>query len=195
MTKRILAILGMALATLFLLGLAACTIGVWLVKPPLINLAGAVFTPAGRVLALADGRLTQVDQRLGQAQERLQTAEANVNQIGSDLEENSLILNVISQTVGAELIPIVTQVRDDAAAVRDLVETANETVQSLNNLPFLRAEVPGTDALQALVDSIAAAERAVEELRTTIQAARVERILRSGSAADAAVASVTDAPG
>jgi hypothetical protein len=70
----------------------------------------------------------------------------------------------------------VVQIREDASAVRELVEAANETVQNFNNLPFIAAELPGTVALQELVDGIAAAEAALQELRANLQTARVERI-------------------
>jgi hypothetical protein len=175
-TKRVLALVVMVVCVIFLFGLVAGTVGVWLIKGPLLNLTDALFHPAQEVLTLADRRLERVDDRLGQAQERLQTAEANVAGIGGELEENSLILNVISQTVGAELVPVMTQIREDASAVRELVEAANETVQNFNNLPFIAAELPGTAALQELVDGIAAAEAALQELRANLQTARVERI-------------------
>jgi hypothetical protein len=175
-TKRVLALVVMVICVIFLFGLVAGTVGVWLIKAPLLNLTDALFYPTQEVLTLADRRLERVDDRLGQAQERLQTAEANIAGMGGELEENSLILNTISQTVGAELAPIVTQIREDASAVRELVEAANETVQNFNNLPFIAAELPGTSALQELVDGIAAAEAALQELRANLQTARVERI-------------------
>lgn len=174
--KRALAVIIMAFTVIGLVVLIAGAVGIWSLKSSLIDFTQAIFDPADRMLTLADGRLEQVDQRAEHAQTRLATIETNLAQLGSNVEQNSLILTAISQTVGADLAPTLTQIREGASAARELVEAANDTMQKFNVLPFVSVEAPGSEAIQNLVDSITAAETAAEELKTNLKTARADRI-------------------
>ena len=180
--KRVLALIVMVVSVLMVVLLVSGIVGTWLAKGPVLDVVQVVFESTDRLLSMANDRLTRVNDGLGQAETRVKTLQENIAQTGADLEQNSLLLNLASQTVGEELGPAIAQVRDGVEAVGELIQTVDQTMQAINALPFVSLEVPGSEQVQQLSESAANLQTAAQELRTQLKTARAERIQEAAEA-------------
>ena len=175
--KRILAGLVMGTSTIVAIVAVVAIIGAWAINTP-------VTTTLLNVLDAVDGGLVQIDtgvsnfnQRLDDTLQGLGELTAEIEQLGEDVAENSIILNAIEARWGEELAPAVDNLRQTAQGVRDTVAGIKATIEAVNSIPFVTVPAPEGENLQNVSDSVA-------ELQENTQAFRREVADKRAEAAD-----------
>jgi chromosome segregation ATPase len=147
------------------------------------NATAQLSTGIVNALAEAETRLQEVDQGLGQADSALtQTrdgiaeVDANVKAMGADAEENKRLMTVISDTVGAKVVPLVTKANDAINTLQQTIAVLDSTIATLNTLPFLSIPTPDLSTLHQIADDLATLQTSVKEFQTALSERRTELI-------------------
>lgn len=174
----------MLISLLLCVASLAGVVGVWVARGPATD---RVVTWLGRiepVLEAADNAFVRVNGELQRARSYVDRVETTVTQLGADVINNRLVLTVISNTVGGQLVQTVVRVGEAATSVGETVRSVNNTLEAINALPFASAP--------SLPDDVVAVAERMASLRAEVQALQ-DRV--SGFKADVvggAVAEVTD---
>jgi len=175
--KRILAIIVMFISVVFIVACLAGIVFSWSINTPITNALTGALTGVERVLTVADTGLERVNTRLAEAQSNVDTIEERVETAGETLSETSVVYQVLDRTVGDELFPKVATAGETIVAVRDSVVAFNETLESINEVPFV--EVPTlTENLETAAQRMEIVQSDVEETRAELRAIREEAISR-----------------
>jgi archaellum component FlaC len=173
--KRILAIIAIVISVVFIIACLAVVVFSWSINTPLTNAITGALTGVGRVLTAADTGLERVNTRLAEAQTNVDTIEERVETAGETLSETSVVYQVLDRTVGDELFPKVAAAGETIVTIRDSVVAFNETLESLNGIPFV--EVPTlTENLETAAQRLETVQSDVEETRAELLAIREEAI-------------------
>lgn len=173
--KRILAIIAIVISVVFIVASLAGVLFSWSINTPLTNAITGALTGVERVLTVADTGLERVNTRLAEAQTNVDTIEESVETAGETLSETSLVYQVLDRTVGDELFPKVAAAGETIVTIRDSVVAFNETLESINGIPFV--EVPTlTENLETAAQRLETVQSDVEETRAELRVIREEAI-------------------
>jgi hypothetical protein len=175
--KRILAIIAALLATI---GIIVGLLGIffsWSYNTPVTESLVRYTEGAEKVLTAADTGLTRVNNGLGIALGAVRTVDDAVRTAGQTIVDTNLVFALLERTVGDTLFPQVQAVHESLTNITATIVAFNETLESLNNLPFI--EVPTlTTELQAAADRLDAARTRVDEIRATIRQIKEDKVAR-----------------
>jgi peptidoglycan hydrolase CwlO-like protein len=173
--KLILAIVAIIISAVFIVACLAGVVFSWSVNTPTTNAITGALTGVERVLTAADNGLERVNTRLAEAQTNVDTIEERVETAGETLSETSVVYQVLDRTVGDELFPKVAAAGETIVTIRDSVVAFNETLESLNGIPFV--EVPTlTENLETAAQRMETVQSDVEETRAELRAIKEEAI-------------------
>ena len=173
--KRILAIVVIVISAVFIIACLAGVVFSWSFNTPLTETITKGITGVERVLSAADTGLERVNTNLGDAQTAVDKIESNVETAGDTLSETSIVYEVLERTVGDELFPKITAARETAAAMGNSLVAFNETLEAVNDIPFV--EVPTlTEQLESAAEELASAQADVEETRAELRSIREEAV-------------------
>jgi hypothetical protein len=185
--KRILAIIAAILATIgIIIGLLAIWFS-WAYNTPVTVSLVRYAEGAEQLLTAADDGLTRVDNGLGIALGAVRTVDETARTIGETIVDTNLAFLVLERTVGDTLFPQVLAVHETLTNAAATIVSFNETLESLNSLPFIEVPTLSTE-LQTAAGRIDTARTRVEEIRTTIREIKEQKVARP-------VAFVTDRTG
>jgi chromosome segregation ATPase len=167
-------VIGVSLVML-VLSLAGIVWG-WNAMAQLSNGIVNVLTEAETRLQEVDQGLDQVDTTLTQVRQEIADAEENVAALGADTEQNGRLMTVISDTVGAKVVPLVNKANTAINTFQETITVIDSTVATLNTLPFMSIPTPELATLRQISDELATLQTAVSELQTTLSERRAELI-------------------
>jgi len=176
--KRIFAAVVAILAVIGVLLMLGAMVGTWIINDQVadltMDLLGRVDTGIDNV-TLVTG---QVDDRLGQANDRIQAVEAAAITLGGELEQNRIVLNVISELLGVELGDRIQNVGQTIDSIGSATESIDSTLQTIDALPFISLldDRPRLDLFGELADGIEQLQDDVAETRADIEQRRSEII-------------------
>jgi chromosome segregation ATPase len=147
------------------------------------NATAQLSTGIVNMLTEVEMRLQEVDQSLGlvdsaltQTREGIAEVDENVKAMGTDAEENRRLMTVISDTVGAKVVPLVTKASTAINTFQQTITVLDSTIATLNTLPFISVPAPELSTLRQIADELAALQTAVNEFQTTLSERRSELI-------------------
>jgi methyl-accepting chemotaxis protein len=182
--KRILAGVVMAVCVIVLVAAVAGIVAVWAINTPtttaLLNVLGAV----DNGLVQVETGIGNFNERLGNTQQGLGELAAEIETMGDNVAENSIILTAVEARWGEELAPKVENLRETAQGVRDTVTGIQATIEAVNSIPFVTVPTPEVDKLQQVSDSVA-------EVRENVQTFRAELADTRANAAEVVVNRLT----
>lgn len=156
----VLIILSVLVLVLNVAGIA----GAWAVNEPLTNSILGVLTPVEQTLELTAELLDRISLAVERAQGVVDTIDAVAEALGNNVEENRLILNLISRALGEELGPVVETVQEVVRTAEAATTTIQNGLEIVDALPFLSL---GDGQLEAT--RIARMATRVSDLSTTIE--------------------------
>jgi predicted PurR-regulated permease PerM len=176
--KRILAVVVAILALVGVLLTVGAIVGTWIINDQVSDLTLDLL---GRVDSGVDNATlvtSQVDDRLGQANDRIQAVETAAISLGGELDQNRIILNVISELLGVELGDRLQKVGQTIDSIGSAAESIDSTLQTLDALPFvsLLDDRPRLAVFEELADGIEQLQNDVAETRADIDQRRSEII-------------------
>ena len=174
--KRILAVIVLILAVVGVLAMLAGVGGSWVVRNKVTAVTLNLLTVGETAVAATSGSLNRIDDQLDVSQARLDTLEINVAEAGEGLKETSVVMAVISNTIGTELAPALSQAEETAVTVRDTTLALDEAITAVNELPFINLDGFVPTLIGDVADGIIALEERVEELRQEVQDRRENRV-------------------
>lgn len=179
--KTIISVIVIAVSLVMLvLGLAGIIWG-WNAKAQLSTGIVNVLTEAETLLEGVDQRLENVDTDLTQARQEIAGVEENVAALGADAEENGRLMTVISDTVGAKVVPLVNKAGEAMTTARETIAAINSAIEALNAIPFISVPVPELAPLGQISDELATLQTAVSELQTSLRERRAELLQEAAS--------------
>jgi hypothetical protein len=159
----------MIVSIILTLVLVVGIVGVWIVRGQATNAITALSQGIGQGLTITLDHLSRLDGQLGQAETRTQELQQNAARVGDKVDENQVVLTLIQQTVGDELVPLIERIQESMSAVTDLVRSVNQSVQALNAMQFVHIEVPGSEQIRALSARSDELKAAAQDLRTQVK--------------------------
>ena len=179
--KRILAVVVMVISVLVLvLGLAGIA-GTWMVRSRLDDGLGSILTAAEAEAVGAQQELDRLDAALTQASIQIAAVEEEVQDLGTDLDQNKPLLTALTEKLGVDLAPLAARARGMMDTIRETVAAVNSIAETINALPFVSKPIPELEKLNTLAEEIDSFEAEVQNLRLTIEQRRSEIIAGSVS--------------
>jgi len=171
--QRILAAVAMALSVLLIILLAIGIVGTWLVNSMLTDSIVRALTGLDVVLVNTQSALSELDTAVGGARERLEAFDETVATTVANLED-PVLLRAIGDRLDLGIAPAVEEVRGTVQSFRETVLVAQNTIQTLNTLPFVSIgdSVAEDGTLQSLAASVTSLVEGVREIRDGVRAAR-----------------------
>ena len=181
MLKRILAVIFMAVSmAVLVLGLAGIA-GTWMIRSQLDDGLGRIMTAAEAEAADAQQELDRLDAALTQASIQIAAVEEEVQDLGTDLDQNKPLLTALTDKLGVDLAPLAVRAREMMDTIRETVAAVNSIAETINALPFVSKPIPELEKLNTLAEEIDSFEAEVQNLRLTIEQRRSEIIAGSVS--------------
>jgi hypothetical protein len=199
--QRILAVTGMVLSVLLIILLVVGIVGTWTLNSTLTDSAVRVLTGFDAVLGNTQSALSELDTAVGGARQRLDAFDETVATAAANLED-PILLAAIGDRLDLGIAPAVEEVRSTVQSIRETVLVAQNTMQTLNTLPFVSigSSVADDGTLQSLAGSVTSLVEGVREIRDGVRAARdgaitgvVTRLGQGTSRMDAELASIETA--
>jgi hypothetical protein len=188
--RRIVAAIVIALSVLMLALSVVGIVGTWVARARLSSSILGVLTAVETRLDTVDQGLDRADAVLTEARDEVAAVQESVEALGADVEQNKPVVTVISNTMGAELAPLVNTTREVVRTAREAVVAVNSTVEALNAMPFVSVPAPELAVLNKLSDDLAALEATVQETRVAIDRRRSELVRGTVSVVIAPIAKI-----
>lgn len=171
--QRILAVTAMVLSVLLIILLVAGIVATWIVNSTLTDSMVRALTGLDGVLGNTQNALSELDTAVGGARQRLDAFDETVASAAANLED-PVLLRAIGDRLDLGIAPAVEEVRGTVQSIRETVLVAQNTIQTLNALPFVSigGSVADEGTLQSLVDSVTSLVEDVREIRDGVRAAR-----------------------
>lgn len=112
-------------------------VGVWVANEPVTNTILNVLTPVEQTLDLADDLLDRISTGLDRARGVVNTIDLIAEALGDNVEENRLILNLISKALGEELGPVVETTGEVVRTAEAAATTIQNGLEIADALPFI----------------------------------------------------------
>ncbi len=185
--KRVVALILMIFSVIGLLAVIAGIIGSWSLDNSLSTATVGLLTAGENAVAAVDQSVNRIDQRLASASNSIDAIETRAEEMGDNAKENSLIVAVISNTIGAELAPVISQAQDTADTIRETTAAINEAVEAINAIPFVSLDdiLPSPDIFKEISTALADLKTDVAETRTAVKERKAEIV-------DGGVSIITD---
>lgn len=164
--KKVLAGLVVAISVI---GIAFCLVGIfysWSLNTPVTQAIERALSGVEQFLTLTGEGMERVQVRLDEADTAVTTVEDAVVGAGETINQTNIAFEIVDRTVGDTLFPKIEQVAETVGAITNSVVTFNETLEAVNQIPFV--EVP------TLTTRLENVSTRVEETRTEVQATRAE---------------------
>jgi uncharacterized phage infection (PIP) family protein YhgE len=176
--KRVLAATVMVFSVLLIIVLVAGIVGSWIVNSSLTDGIVQVSTGIDTALANTDNALSRLDTAVSSARQRVDLFDETVAAAGENLAENPVFLTAIAERLDLGIAPAVDEVRGTVQTIRETILVAQNTVQTLNALPFVSigGSVADDGKLQTLSEALTSLTDGVREIRDGVRAARAEGI-------------------
>jgi hypothetical protein len=112
-------------------------IGVWVANEPVTNTILDVLAPVEQTLDLVADLLDRISAGLERARGVVNTIDAIAETLGDRVEENRLILNLISRALGEELGPVVETTGEVVRTAEAAATTIQNGLEIADALPFI----------------------------------------------------------
>jgi hypothetical protein len=162
-------------------------IGVWVANEPVTNTILDVLAPVEQTLDLVADLLDRISAGLERARGVVNTIDAIAETLGDRVEENRLILNLISRALGEELGPVVETTGEVVRTAEAAATTVQNGLEIADALPFISL---GDGQLETT--RIARMATRVSDLSTTIGELDASVQERRSEAAENIVSRITD---
>lgn len=172
--KRVLAVIVMVLSVLLIIVLAAGIVGNWVANNTLTDTANQVLGAVETVLGRTEQGLNRLDSAVGNARDRLDAFDQEVAAAGENFVDNPVILTALSERLDLGIGPAIDEVRGTVQTIRETALVVQNTVQTLNALPFISigGSVADEGQLQALSDSVTDLTEGIQQIRDGIRGAK-----------------------
>ncbi len=161
-------------------------VGVWAVNEPLTTTILDVLKPLEEALSFAADLLERIGELVERARGVVDTIDAMAEALGANIEENRLILNLISKALGDELEPVVQTVAEVVDTVNTAATTLDNAVKVARALPF-----PYLDKYETEITRLEEASAEVLELTASLQDLETRADERRSETAEDIVSVVT----
>jgi hypothetical protein len=168
MFKKIVAWILMILAVLGVIAVLVGLVGSWIVRNRVTDVTIEVLTVGEEVLKITIERVNQVNSRLDESVPNINLVQQTIINTNGVLENSSINSDVISQTIGAELMPNLRTAKETAVAAVDLNGVLNGAIDAANNIPFVDLNGPAPTLIQKGVTSLEQLNNDTTELRTNL---------------------------
>ncbi len=177
--KRILAWIVVILSIISLLVVLAGIVGSWVVRNKVTEVTVNLLTVGETAVTAANEGVNRIDDRLDTSQDRINTLETTIADAGANLQENSLVGQVIANNISDELALSINEARATAVSIADLIFALNDAVETANDIPFVNLDGVVTQLIADAADGLVELNTNVTEFRTGVQERREERISNS----------------
>jgi hypothetical protein len=174
--KLIMAWILTVLAVLGLVLVVVGFVGSWNVRNRVTTATVALLTAGETAVSVGSDGVTRVDERLGESAGRVMAVESAVVGAGEVLKDNSLIGTAISVTIGEQLAPALNTAKETAVTVAGLTFAINDTINAINDIPFVNLDGPGVTLMQEAADGIVQLNDDVATLKNELVERREGRI-------------------
>jgi X-X-X-Leu-X-X-Gly heptad repeat protein len=172
--KRILAVVVMILSVLLIVLCVVGIVGNWMANKALTDATVQVLTRADTILGRTEQALTRLDTAVGNARDRLDAFDEEVANAGENFVENPVILTALAERLDLGIGPAVDEVRGTVGTIRETALAVQNTVETLNALPFVSigGSVAEESKLQRLSDGVTNLTEGIRELRDGVREAK-----------------------
>lgn len=150
--------------------------GVWVANEPVTNTILNVLTPVEQTLDLTADLLDRISTGLERSRGVVDTIDAIAQTLGDSVEDNRLILNLISKALGEELGPLVETTGDVVRTAEAAATTIQNGLEIADALPFISLDDGQLEStrIARMATRVSDLSTTVGELDSTVQETRSE---------------------
>jgi len=160
------------LSVLVLISSAVGVVGAWVLQSKLSDATIAL-------LQAAEDAAGKAQEIIGQAQDPLleiQQISANVAEVSAKLSQNvqdeGLLKLLLPPEQQEKLVSLATKVQDTLATIHEVLSTAANLYQALDQMPFISLPTPGLENVRAVEQTVSEIRISIEELKGKVAEAR-----------------------
>lgn len=160
------------LSVLVLISSAVGVVGAWVLQSKLSDATIAL-------LQAAEDAAGKAQEIIGQAQDPLleiQQISANVAEVSAKLSQNvqdeGLLKLLLPPEQQEKLVSLATKVQDTLATIHEVLSTAANLYQALDQMPFISLPTPGLENVRAVEQTVSEIRISIEELKGKVAEGR-----------------------
>jgi DNA repair exonuclease SbcCD ATPase subunit len=173
-SPRIRLISMISISSLVLLICLTAVVQIWLVKGKVTDASIKMLQAMDESASMVSNIATRVDTGLAKIADISGKIESASSQLEQNVDDRGVVLLLLPETREQELTAAVISVQEDFAAIRELLQAVNETIQAFNRLPFVELPEKGLAAIETLESRIDQLTVLVDRVKADIQAFRSE---------------------
>jgi outer membrane murein-binding lipoprotein Lpp len=173
-SPRIRLISMISISSLVLLICLTAVVQIWLVKGKVTDASIKMLQAMDESASMVSNIATRVDTGLAKIADISGKIESASSQLEQNVDDRGVVLLLLPETREQELTAAVISVQEDFAAIRELLQAVNETIQAFNRLPFVELPEKGLAAIETLESRIDQLTVLVDGVKADIQAFRSE---------------------
>ena len=143
-----------ALSAILIIVSLAGTGAAWFLNGPLTRDATSRLTELDNELDSTQAALRDTKTELERALRIVGTAEQTLTELKDELDRAKQLLGSVDVTLEGTVIPGLEGSQDKINALKVMLENLRQTLQQINNLPFIDLNVPGEELLTEIISGI-----------------------------------------
>jgi hypothetical protein len=174
--KLVVAWIVVVLSVLGILAVLAGMVGSWMVRNKVTEVTVNLLTVGETAVATTSQGLNRIDDRLDVSQQNITTLETNINNVGEDLAETSLVGTVLASNISEETAASISEAKATAVTIADTVAALDAAINTANEIPFINLDGFVPTLISDLADGLVELDTRMTEFRTGVQERREERV-------------------
>lgn len=174
--KRILMYAAMVISIIVMVICIAGIIGAWYYNTPVTDTVLGIVVPATEAVQVAEKVTNEAGRGLQDVSSRVAEAQQALSDIIDEVVEANIAVEALSRIFDTDIRSEVETLRGNVRAVYDTLGLIQETVESINDIPFIDLEVPGAEELGRVLSGMEEVASRADEISNSIQQRKAELI-------------------
>jgi hypothetical protein len=172
--KKILRWLAIFIAMLVIVISVAGIYGGWWLNRTATDVTTKTFSVIDTGVNIAEAGVNRVDTLVKDGRTEVQQAEATINTVGANLQENSPVLTALSGRLQTRLAPTVESIRQALAPVREALTTVSNVVEIFASIPGMDERAPRLASVNQAFDQMEQTAADVRQIDETLRGSVVD---------------------
>ncbi|MEA3438934.1 MAG: hypothetical protein U9R58_01490 [Chloroflexota bacterium] len=167
--KKVVSLLMLVLSVLFFALSVGGVITILVYRQPLSNASLNQLQTTREDLMLVGEDIETIRGQLESALAQINIFQSVLEAVGLDAVENAQIVSDVVTKVEGTITPMLDSVGGGAEKIRETFISVKETIEKLNEIPFVSMEVPGAEIIDGLIQSVENLQTQVDDTKDKVE--------------------------
>ncbi len=169
-----------AISVLVLLFSTVGVVGTWVIQSKLSDATVALLLAAENAAGRAQEVIAQAQDPLLEIQQ-VSTKVADVSsKLSQNVQDEGLLKLLLPPEQEQKLVNLATKAQDTLATIHEVLSTAANLYQAIDQMPFVSLPTPGLEKVEEVEQTVSEIRISIEELKGRVAEVRRGRLIRSG---------------